>query len=665
MNEEVKKNPKLRPGWILFAMLWAAGAVPELVLHFYSSVGGKTLWNVGAYFPSLIALVPAFLLFGIAWFVGKRGVSYGIFLGYSFLHAAFCGAQVVYYRIFSSFFSVVSMLNGGEAFQFTDSIFAGIKDTLPYLLLVLLPAILLAVFGLKLFAPCEKKWQWGFLPVALAAVVQVGAILALPLFDGTGSMSAYDLFHNVADKYLSVNKLGFATSFQLEVVHMVTGYQPDGDIVIILPPATDPTEPPTGTGEEPPKPIVYNKLDIDFETLISESNNKSVTQLHQYFQAQTPSAQNAYTGMFKGCNLVLITAEAFSDKIIDPVRTPTLYKMMTEGMYFSNYYVPYWDVSTCDGEYAYLTGTLPKKNTISFQDTRDNYMPLTLSMQLIKEGYNAYAYHGHTYSYYKRNEYLANLGYDYKGGRGGGLDVKKQWPASDVEVVDKSTGFYVDKAPFITYYMTISGHMEYSFSGNNMCYKNRHLVENEPYSESIKAYIACQLEFEKSMALLMQRLEEAGQLENTVFVITADHYPYGLKKEEYSELFGHPIEKNFELYQNGCIIYKPGMTPQVVDELCYSIDLLPTLSNLFGVEFDSRLYMGRDVFSEKEALVIFKNRSWITDLGRYNATTGEALANDGSPLPQEYVDRIHNEVSNRFTVSTRILDYDYWRILFG
>jgi phosphoglycerol transferase MdoB-like AlkP superfamily enzyme len=244
------------------------------------------------------------------------------------------------------------------------------------------------------------------------------------------------------------------------------------------------------------------------------------------------------------------------------------------------------------------------------------------------------------------------------------LDVKKQWPASDVEVVDKSTGFYATKAPFVTYYMSISGHMEYSFTGNNMCYKNRHLVANEPYSDAIRAYIACQLEFEKSLELLMQRLEEAGTLQNTVFVITADHYPYGLSKEEYSELFGHKIEENFELYENGCIIYKPGMTPQVVDELCYSIDLLPTLSNLFGVEFDSRLYMGRDIFSDKAPLVVFNNRSWITDKGRYNTVTGEAIGNDGSPLDPDYVKRINSEVSNRFAVSARILDKDYWRILF-
>ena len=662
IKEEVTKKPKSRPKWPILPILWIVGAVPEIILHFYSSKGGTTLWNCGVYFPMLVALVPALLLYGVAWIWGKKGVSYGLFVGYSFLSAVLCGAQVVYYRIFGSFYSINLLSVAGDAFQFTDTIFAGVLDTLPLLILCLLAPICLAAFGWRLFVPVKEKWQWALLPVALALIVHIGAVAALPLFDGTDSMSAYDLYHNTEDKYLSVNKLGFATSFRLELIQAITGEQRDGDLVIIVPP-TDP-EPTDGPAEDVTEPPRYNILDIDFDKLIANSNDSKLTQLHQYFQSQTATQQNEYTGIFEGCNLVLITAEAFSDKIIDPVRTPTLYKMMTEGMYFSNFYAPYWYGSTCDGEYAFLTGTLPISGKLAFQKTIGNAMPLTMSQQLIGRGYGAYAYHGHTYSYYKRNQYLKNLGFDYKGGRGGGLDVKVQWPASDVEVVEKSTGFYADKAPFVTYYMSISGHMDYDFSGNRVCYNNRHLVENEPYSEAIRAYLACQMEFDRSLELLMRRLEEAGTLENTVFVIVADHYPYGLTAEQYSELFGHKIDETFEIHENGCIIYKPGMTPVVVEELCYSIDVLPTLCNLFGLAFDSRLYVGRDIFSEKEALVILDDRSWITERGRYNATTKKGVANDGTPLSADYIKRINTEVANRFTVSSRVVDYDYWRILF-
>lgn len=667
MKAEKRYRVKQRPALRILPILWMAGAIPELILHFYTTKGGTTLWNSGVYFPVIMALVPALVLYGLSFLLGRR-LSYGLFVGYSFLFAVFCGAQIVYYEIFDSFFSLRSMEMGGDAMQFTDTIFINIMETLPFLLLVLAPAIYTTISTRRMFAPSDRTAFMAAVPLLLAVGVHCAAILALPLFGGTGSMSAYDLYHNVTDKYLSINKLGFATNFRLELQYLLTGEQPDGDIVITpdpTEPSSEPTDPEGGNDStEPPPPIVYNIMDIDFDALIANTNDKDLKQLHQYFKSQTASAQNEYTGMFEGCNLVLITAEGFSDKIISPERTPTLYKMLTEGIHFTNYYVPFWEVSTCDGEYAALTGTLPKSSVISFQETIDNYMPLTMSMQLIKEGYGAYAYHGHTYNYYKRNLYLANLGYDYKGYKGG-LPITYRWPNSDVEVVDLSTQYFAKNEPFITYYMTISGHMEYNFTGNNMCLRNKKYVENEPYSSDVRAYLACQLEFEFSLQLLMERLKEAGTLDNTVFVITADHYPYGLTNAEYSELFGHTIEKNFERYENGLIIYKPGMTPFTVEEPCSSIDILPTLSNLFGLEFDSRLYMGRDVLSEKTPLVIFKNRSWITDRGRYNSVSGEAIANDGTPLPEDYVKYINDQVSNRFTVSSRVLDYDYWRILFG
>jgi phosphoglycerol transferase MdoB-like AlkP superfamily enzyme len=388
-----------------------------------------------------------------------------------------------------------------------------------------------------------------------------------------------------------------------------------------------------------------------------------VKEVHQYFASRTPSNKNAKTGMFKDCNLILITAEAFSHLAVSEEMTPTLYSMMHEGFYFTDYYVPDWGVSTTDGEYAHLTGTVPKDGVWSFKRSSGNYMPLTMNQQLLKLGYNSYAYHGHTHTYYGRDQYLGNLGYNYKG-LGGGLEVTKQWPESDVEVVDLSTADFVNQQPFSVYYMTISGHREFNFSGNSMAAKNKELVADLPYSNNVRAYIATQLELEHSMGLLLQRLEEAGVLENTVIVLTADHYPNGLTPEEMGELLGHTPESNFEIYRNGCIIWKPGMTPEVIDEPMSHLDLLPTVSNLFGLEFDSRLYMGRDVFSDAEPLVMFRNRSWITGDARYNSQTGKAEFFSGAES-DTYVKSIKSEVGNRFAVSTRILDNDYWRILFA
>ena len=682
--------------WWLLALLWAAGAIPELVLHISTADSATTLLNAGMYVSVLFAIVPALVVFAVISLIPNRKVNIGICIAYSVLYALLAGAQLVYYSIFGVYFSAYSMVHGGAAAQFWKVAVQHCLLNLHWIFVLLLPTLFFSIFAWRLFhMDGLRSWKLSLIPVILALLVQVLLVGMLPVFDGKDTFSAYDLYHNTPDTYYSINKLGVLTGFRLDVTRLITGDEPEGTLNLDatmpsfnLPILTDPpkTTVPGTTGigntdpstvvtvpTEPPLDTSPNVLDIDFDTLIANESNSTIVQMHKYFQSRIPSSKNEYTGIFEGCNLILITAEGLSAAMIDPERTPTLYKMKTEGIYLDNFYVPSWGVSTTDGEYCFLTGTIPKSGVWSFKASAKNAMPLTMSKQLIKEGYNAYAYHGHTYSYYSRHKYLTNLGYYYKGyggdsygNKANGLDIKYVWPESDYEVVDKTTAEYVTNEPFITYYMTISGHLEYNFSGNTMANRNKKLVADEPYSTSVRAYFACQLEFEKSLALLLERLEEAGVLDNTVIVITADHYPYGLTDEEYSELLGKDLtQRDLELYKNGCIIYKGGMEGQVVSELCSHLDLLPTLSNMFGFEFDSRLYMGRDIFSDAMALVVFQNKSWITDYAAYNASTKKyTYFVDKELIPEGYTAYIKSEVSNRFTISTKILEKDYWSILF-
>ena len=287
-----------------------------------------------------------------------------------------------------------------------------------------------------------------------------------------------------------------------------------------------------------------------------------------------------------------------------------------------------------------------------------------MAQQLKRLGYSAYAYHDHTYTYYDRNLSHPNLGYVYRA-LGNGLDVEATWPESDIEMIDKTTADYMGSEPFHAYYMTVSGHLEYNFNGNAMAKKNQDLVKDLPYSDSVRAYLACQIELDRALELLLQRLDEAGVAENTVIALTGDHYPYGLTDEEQGELAGHEIDTRFERYRNAFILYKKGMKPERVDSLCCTLDILPTLSNLFGLDFDSRLYMGRDVFSDAEPFVLLRDHSWITENAMYYAPSDELIMLQGNELSPEEVEERNQDVSNRFRASAWVLDQDYWRYLFG
>ncbi|MDR0889675.1 MAG: sulfatase-like hydrolase/transferase [Oscillospiraceae bacterium] len=652
-----------RSHWWILLFFWLAICLSELVLR---AVTADVFWASGLFLSFAFALVPALILTALCSVLppkGNRIVRWVSAAAILLLYAS----QLIYYKVFGFFYSAYSMGNGGQVVEFWEVVLSTLLSAWLPMLLLIMPLLFLGFFGKYISCKCERRLRACVLPLVLAIVLHISIVISLPLYGDT-EMSAYSLYHNTNDLKNAVSKMGYAAAFRLDIHRVLFGF--DGAKLTLPKPTgntenTDNTEEPSSSSEvEEPTESPYNILEIDFDSLIAGETDDTINQLHEYFSGQTATKKNDKTGMFEGCNLILITAEGFSHMAIDKDLTPTLYKMQQEGFNFTNFYTPIYGVSTSDGEYIAVTGTIPKAGVWSFSKSSSNAMPLTMVQQLKKIGYSAYGYHNHTYTYYDRNESHPNLGYIYKG-LGNGLDVKETWPESDVEMIDLTTAEYMGKEPFHAYYMTVSGHLEYSFGGNYIASQNRDLVADLPYSSDVRAYLACNIEFDRAMELLLQRLEEAGVAENTVIAITADHYPYGLTVEEQSELAGHDLEENFELYRNACIIYKKGMEPETVTRACSSLDLLPTLSNLFGTEFDSRLYMGQDVFSEAKPLIIFSNRSWITDQCSYNSLTGEVISLTGEEISDEYVSAVREIVSNKFTVSTWVLEQDYWRTLFG
>ena len=200
-----------------------------------------------------------------------------------------------------------------------------------------------------------------------------------------------------------------------------------------------------------------------------------------------------------------------------------------------------------------------------------------------------------------------------------------------------------------------------------MSAKNRAAVEDLPYSDPVKAYIACNLELEYALEYLVQRLEEAGIADKTCIVLTNDHYPYGLTEEEYNELAGQTLDTKFEKFRNSFICYVPGLSQNiVVDEYCSTEDILPTLLNLFGAEYDSRLLAGTDVLSSGIHAAILSNRSFLTKAFRYDADTETVIpANEGIVISDELLQAYRQYVDNKFKLSSNIVNSDYYAHVFN
>ena len=296
-------------------------------------------------------------------------------------------------------------------------------------------------------------------------------------------------------------------------------------------------------------------------------------------------------------------------------------------------------------------------------------MPFAMGNQLQNLGYKTASYHNHTHSYYRRHLSHPNIGYEFFKAVGNGLELPQiVWPNSDYEMIQVTIDDYIDHQPFHAYYMTVSGHSLYTFSGNMMSRRNREAVEHLPYSEELRAYIACHIELDKALEYLLLRLNQAGIAENTVIVLSTDHLPHGLPgplgADGYSEFLGRPVDMDLELYENNLIIYAQGMEPVTVDKLSSSLDIIPTISNLMGLEYDSRLLMGRDILSNSDPLVIFLNGSFITKNG-HSLRGRDFIPNPGVAVDSNYLDYYKAVIAAKFSASVDILDLDYYRILFG
>ncbi|SER96428.1 LTA synthase family protein [Salipaludibacillus aurantiacus] len=600
----------------------------------------------------LFSLSIALGIFTLASLFNAR-INYVIFSGFLVLTGLLFSSQLIYFKFFKTFYSLYSTGNVLQVAEFWRDIIELGLGNFAWIALFFSPAVFLFLYGKKLMT--FHKLKGGLMTVlGCSFIISYFSAISVIYINGQDTNSPYELYFKQGGIVRSVDQLGLLTAMRLDLQRLVSDY-PSG-LAVKVPGELPAREEGEGEGL---KEDELQMLDIDFETLIAEEEDEHIKQMHRYFHNVPPSRKNEFTGRFEGYNLVLITAEGFSPYAVHKEVTPTLYKMVNEGYKFTNFYNPLWEVSTSDGEYVATTGLLPMNGVWSFYKSGSNLMPFAMGNQLKKRGYKTVAYHNHTYSYYRRDVSHPNMGYSYKG-IGNGLEVEEIWPASDLEMMQKTVPEYIKTQPFHAYYMTVSGHMQYNFSGNNQANKNRHYVEHLPFSEQAKAYLATQVELDHALDYLLSRLKEEGIAEQTLIVLSADHYPYGLEKKTIEELAGEPVERNFELYKSPLIMYTDGMEPVTVDKPASSLDIIPTLSNLMGLEFDSRLMIGRDIFSNSDPLVIFSNKSFITDKGRFNSETNTFTPVPGADVSEGYAEKISAEITNKFNVSANILELDYY-----
>ncbi|MBO4537252.1 MAG: sulfatase-like hydrolase/transferase [Erysipelotrichaceae bacterium] len=583
-------------------------------------------------------------------------------------------AIMVYYNIFRTFFMWNTIGLAGDVTAFWREALAGIWDCRYMILALLLPLVIYLVF----FRKADLKFKVKPFIIQLTCGLLALAILVTNILYDAESLKTFRRTQDDATStYLRFGALSGST---IDLLQVVTGYQNSysdnpysGDSTSSL------SIPDVQVNQD--KVIFKNALGIDFEKMIASTSNNTIRNMHQYFASVTASEQNEYTGMFAGKNLIFLTLEGFSYRAVSKELTPNFYRMYSEGFQFTNFYDSQWGGSTATGEYSNITGNF-YTNASCLPNSEGKMMYTSLGNLFLRGGYTNFAYHDGVSTYYSRNLAYPAMGYKRYIATDNGMKLEHStWPQSDYEMAVATVKDYIScPTPFHVYYMTISGHTNYTFKGNAMARRNKDKVASLPNSDLVKGYISTQIEVDKMLGYLMEELEKAGKLQDTVIALCCDHYPYGLPDEPLAELYGleeKNIRANFEVYRNYFLCWCASMEkPVVCDEPCTSYDIAPTLANLFGLTYDSRFFTGTDILSSKENICIINTRTaqggswnWKTRQGTYYTVSKKFVPSDECTMSQEeidaYVKMINSKVESMKKYSLAVLDQDYYKYVFN
>ena len=403
-----------------------------------------------------------------------------------------------------------------------------------------------------------------------------------------------------------------------------------------------------------------------------QQQKEARAEIDAYFASRPDRADNAMTGLLEGKNIVLVLMESMDDWMLGK-DTPTLNRLMAEGIDFTRFYTPvYGGIRTFNTEFCINTGSfLSSQGGYAF-DYVTNHFDQSLASQLTKLGYSAKTFHYNDPSFYSRGEFSPAMGYseyvcyaDYV--RETDEKERKNLLYNDLLLFDNgdlNDKFFRTGQPTLNFIITRSAHLSYKYNevlsywGLKKYPGYKGLTGNE---ETDCAYLKAKL-VDDLFARLMTELEEKGQLENTVIIGVTDHYTYGYKDMD-SLLALSGVEDEILLERTPCFIWSADLEPMKMDKVLNTSDLLPTVLNLLGVEsvYD---YIGHDAFDDGyEGFVPFSDGGWIYGDIAYDASTEEHISISGKKqtVTAELQAQMAEAVEEFIRINNLILETDYYR----
>lgn len=397
------------------------------------------------------------------------------------------------------------------------------------------------------------------------------------------------------------------------------------------------------------------------EEEISDEDQKF---LDSIYKAEDTKEENAYTGKFKGKNLIFLQLEGMDTWMLTKKTTPNLYNLRKHSIDFSNHYSIYTGGgSTFNSEFAVNTGfTTPISYIENVYSFSKNTFPYTMARLFKEQNYSVNAFHMNKGEFYSRDINYKSWGYDNYYGL---QDIQKyndERYVLDRELILNKTFYnkiFKQQGNFVNYIITYSPHTPFTTEKEvgKILAEEKYGKGNVPkLSEEDCAKMAAS-ETDNMVGLLIQALKDNGLYDNTVIVAYADHYLYTL--DDKSILDKYKETSNNLINHTPFFIWSSDLGQLTsISKVNMQMDILPTVLNLFGIDYNSNNYIGHDILSND-----FKGYAFFSDYSWYDGKVyveNQQITN-GKKMSKDKLDSMNNLISNVIKKNDLTLKYDYFK----